>query len=115
MKKTFYIVLLAAVYALVASCADHDDPKLSPIDASQVKITANVSDRPNASWMVPTKEMTISVQNLEMTAPKGVVLKSVYLVANTDLGSRLIEEKPYSGQDMEFKVPLTSMRGRINF
>ncbi|MDE7377282.1 MAG: hypothetical protein K2N16_10600, partial [Muribaculaceae bacterium] len=115
MKKTIVAIMVGAVCALLSACADHDDPKLAPIDTSNVKITATVSDRPNSEWMTMTEELTISVQNLTMTAPKGVVLKSVSLVANTALGSRLVGEKPYSGEALEFKVPLASLQGRCNF
>lgn len=115
MKKTIIAAVICTVYVLLTACADHDDPKLAPIDTSKVKITANVSDRPNSEWMTTTEELTISVQNLEMTAPKGVVLKSVSLVANTGLSRHLIDEKPYSGETLEFKVPLSILQGRCNF
>lgn len=115
MKKTIFVTAVGAICLLLTACVDHDDPKLAPIDTSKVKITANVSDRPNSEWMTATEELTISVQNLEMTAPKGVVLKSVSLVANTGLSRHLIDEKPYSGETLEFKVPLAALQGRCNF
>ena len=94
------------VAGVFASCADHDDPQLAPIDTTQVKITATVKDEPNSSWMSVSEEMTISVSDIEMTAPKGVVLRTVSLVANNGLSTYLIDDKPFSGQPMEFKVPL---------
>lgn len=115
MKKTFIAAVIGAVCVMLTSCLDHDDPKLAPIDTSQIKVTASVSDRPNSEWMTTTEELTISVQNLEMAAPKGVVLKSVSLVANTGLSRHLIDEKPYSGETLEFKVPLSALQGRCNF
>lgn len=103
------------VAGVFASCADHDDPQLAPIDTTQVKITATVKDEPNSSWMSVSEEMTISVSDIEMTAPKGIVLRTVSLVANNGLSTYLIDDKPFSGQPMEFKVPLVGKQGRLNF
>lgn len=110
-SKLLLFVLLSAV----TSCADHDDPKLAPIDTTQVKITANVSDSPNSAWMNVTEEMTVRVSDVKMNAPKGVVLRSVTLMASSGYVKYTIDEKPYSGDPLEFKIPLTGMRGRLNF
>ena len=115
MNRVLILSLLTAICAILPSCSDHDDPKLSPIDTSDVKITATVTDSPNTTWMDVTEEMTINVSNVNMTAPKGVVLRSISLIGSTGNGKMLIDEKPFSGEPLEFKVPLTSMRGRINF
>ncbi len=109
------IVIIAFISLLAASCSDHDDPKLAPIDTTKVKITANVSETPTGSWMNITEEMTIRVSNLEMSAPKGVVLRSVSLIASNGNMRYNIDDKPYSGEPLEFKVPLTNIRGRLNF
>ena len=109
------IVILAFISLLAVSCSDHDDPKLAPIDTTKVKITANVSETPTGQWMNVTEEMTIRVSNLEMSAPKGVVLRSVSLIASSGNVRYSIDDKPYSGEPLEFKVPLTNMRGRLNF
>ncbi len=107
--------LLFAICGLMASCADHDDPKLAPIDTSKVTVTASVTELPNSSWLNVTEEMTIRVSNVEMTAPKGVVLRSISLIANNGTVRYMIDEKPYSGDPLEFKIPLSGMRGRLNF
>ncbi len=107
--------LLLAIFSLATSCADHDDPQLSPIDTTRVKITATVKDIPNTSWLNITEELTISVSNIEMSAPKGVVLRSISLVANNGIGRYTVDDKPYSGEPLEFKVPLTMLKGRVSF
>lgn len=109
------IVIIAFISLLTVSCSDHDDPKLAPIDTTKVKITANVSETPTGQWMNVTEEMTIRVSNLEMSAPKGVVLRSVSLIASSGNVRYSIDDKPYSGEPLEFKIPLTNMRGRLNF
>lgn len=109
------IVIITFISLLAVSCSDHDDPELAPIDTTKVKITANVSEPPTGSWMNITEEMTIRVSNLEMSAPKGVVLRSVSLTASSGNVRYSIDDKPYSGEPLEFKVPLTNMRGRLNF
>lgn len=109
------IVIITFIGLLAVSCSDHDDPKLAPIDTTKVKITANVSETPTGQWMNVTEEMTIRVSNLEMSAPKGVVLRSVSLTASSGNVRYSIDDKPYSGEPLEFKVPLTNMRGRLNF
>ncbi len=115
MKRIDFHTLLLFIIAIVPSCADHDDPQLSPIDTTHVKITATVKDYPNTSWLNITEELTISVSDIDMSAPKGVVLRSVSLIANNGTGRYTIEDKPYSGETLEFKVPLTMLKGRINF
>ncbi|MDE6288047.1 MAG: hypothetical protein K2M00_04600 [Muribaculaceae bacterium] len=115
MKRFKIITLLAVICTLFQSCADHDDPKLEPIDTTKVKITASVAEAPNYSWFNVTEEITIKVSNVEMTAPKGVILRSISLIANNGSMSFTIDDKPYSGEPLEFKIPLRSLQGRINF
>lgn len=107
--------LLFVLLSVVTSCADHDDPKLAPIDTTNVKITAEISDTPNSAWMDVTEEMTIRISDIKMDAPKGVVLKSITLTASSGYVKYTIDDKPYSGDPLEFKIPLTGMRGRLNF
>lgn len=110
MNKLSKILLL--IFLVVAtSCADHDDPALSPIDTSNVKISAKVDAVPTSSWLSTAEEMTIRISDVEMSAPKGIVLRNINLFNN---GQRIIS-KPYSGEALEFKVPLNYMNGRINF
>lgn len=109
------ITIIAFISLLAASCADHDDPKLAPIDTTKVKITANVTEAPSDTWMSISEEMTIRVSNIEMSAPKGVMLRSVSLIANSGNVRYNLNDKPFSGELLEFKVPLTNMRGRLNF
>ncbi|MDE5838638.1 MAG: hypothetical protein K2K52_08000 [Paramuribaculum sp.] len=114
MKKSVVVkvsMFLIGICCLATSCADHDDPELTPINTSEVKITSSVNALPTASWLNPTEEMTIRVSNVSMSAPKGVVLRSISLCE----GGRTVLDKPFSGETLEFKVPLTSMRGRVNF
>lgn len=115
MKKPLFLSLQALLCLILASCVDHDDPKLSPIDTTQVKITATVKDLPNSRWMNVSEEMTVSVSDIEMNAPKGVVLKSISLVVGNGMVSYTIDDKPFSGEPMEFKVPLIGKQGRFNF
>lgn len=115
MKKSLFLSISTFICLILASCADHDDPKLSPIDTSQVKITATVKDLPNSRWLNVTEEMTVSVSNVEMTAPKGVVLRSISLVAGNGVVMYTVDDKPFSGEPMEFKVPLVGKQGRFNF
>lgn len=103
--------MVALIVALLPSCADHDDPELAPINTSDVKIQASVAALPITTWMNPTEEMTIRVSNVSMTAPKGVVLRSISLYVN----GNSIMDKPFSGETLEFKVPLSNMQGRMNF
>lgn len=115
MNRFFIYTLLAAVCLIIPSCADHDDPKLAPIDTTQIKITAAVKDTPQSTWSNTSEEMTILVSDVEMKAPKGIVLRSISLVANNGNSRGIIDEKPYSGEPIEFKVPLTGLQGRVNF
>ncbi len=57
----------------------------------------------------------LNVSDVKMKAPDGVVLKSISLVANNGSSRYVIDEKPFSGNPMEFKVPLRSMQGRVYF
>lgn len=105
------IVLLSVLSLLMTACLDHDNPELSPIDTTAVKITANVDAFPASAWLNPTEEVTIRVSDVDMVAPKGIVLRNIKL---TNQGQTIMT-KPYSGEPLEFKVPLTYMRGRLNF
>lgn len=115
MNKFTALAYVTSICSILSSCADHDDPKLSPIDTSQIKISATVKDHPNTPWLNTSEEMTVDVNNVVMSAPKGVVLKSISLVANNGTSRYEVDEKPYSGEPLEFKVPLTGLRGRLNF
>ena len=115
MKKISFYALLATVCMILPSCLDHDNPKLSPIDTTNVKITATVKDYPDTPWLNVAEELTVNVSDIEMTAPKGVVLRSVSLVANNGTGIHTVDDKPYSGEPLEFKVPLNMLKGRVNF
>lgn len=109
-KLIIPFILLA--FLSVVSCSDHDDPKLSPIDTSKVKITANVSATPSVNWLNPTEELTVRVADVDMSAPKGVVLRSVSLMVE----GREWQQKPFSGEAVEFKIPLNHLPlGRVNF
>lgn len=110
MKRIVQFILIGFC-CLITSCADHDDPELAPINTSDVKISASVNVHPTAIWLNPTEEMTISVSNVSMSAPKGVVLRSITLEGN----GQTIINKPFSGETLEFKVPLSYMQGRVNF
>lgn len=115
MKKALTLFVLTAVSVVLHSCVDHDDPQLMPIDTSQVTISASVSSEPDLGWLNVTEELTINVSNVEMKAPKGVVLRSISLIANNGMSSFMIDDKPYSGQPLQFKIPLIGLKGRINF
>lgn len=113
--KIFILTLPAIISAVFQSCADHDDPELAPIDTTQVEVSARVTDSPDSRWLNVTEEMTVNVSDVKMKAPDGVVLKSISLVANNGSSRYVIDEKPFSGNPMEFKVPLRSMQGRVYF
>lgn len=115
MKKLFNLFIGGVITGSVVSCVDHDDPHLAPIDTTQVRITASVTEHPTDAWMDVTEEMTVGVSDIELSAPKGVMLKSVSLIASGGSSSYVVGEKPYSGEPMEFKVPLKELKGRINF
>lgn len=115
MNKFLAFSLLAIICIVLPACSDHDDPKLSPIDTTQVKITATINESPNSSWLNVTEQLTINVSDIKMTAPKGVVLRSVKLVANNGYSQYVVDDKPFSGDPMEFKTSLSIMKGRVNF
>lgn len=108
-KHLLFAVLLGLI---VTGCSDHDDPKLAPIDTSKVKIRSDVKVLPSESWSwySTSDELTVRVEDVDISAPKGVVLRSIDLAVN----GRVIAEKPFSGEMLEFKVPLTYMAGRLN-
>ena len=112
MNKTVKFVLGAMCVAL-AGCADHDDPELNPIDTTAVRISSDVKVSPQVawSWYDQSEKLTVSVDNVNMDAPKGVVLRSVDLLAN---GS-VIASKPFAGERLEFMLPLSDVStGRLN-
>lgn len=115
MNKLSIFTLLTLTFATLSSCMDHDDPKLEPIDTTQVKIAADVTYSPTSQWQDKAEEMTIKVSDIKMNAPKGVVLKSISLTAYSGYSRYTIDEKPFSGEILEFKVPLIGMQGRITF
>ncbi|MDE6485811.1 MAG: hypothetical protein K2L14_10520 [Duncaniella sp.] len=111
MMKNFLHAIFCLIALTVNSCADHDNPELAPIDTSKVKITADVEVTPSKAWLNPTEEITVKVSDVEMTAPKGVVLRNINLMVD----GRTAIQKPYSGETLEFKVPLNYVQtGRIN-
>lgn len=94
-------------------CADHDNPELDPIDTTNVKITSDVKVSPQVawSWYDQSEQLTVSVDNVNMNAPKGVVLRSIDFLAN---GS-VIASKPFAGERLEFMLPLNNVpTGRLN-
>lgn len=110
MKKLIIPFLAAAAMALTG-CKDHDDPELAPIDTSKVTVTADITVTPSVAWLNPTEEITVTVANVEMSAPKGVVLRNINLM----IGDRVYEQKPFAGETLEFKMPLNHMPlGRLN-
>lgn len=115
MKETLYSILIKIACLLLPSCIDHDDPQLAPIDTTQVKITASVKDTPNSRWLTETEELTIQVSNIELTAPKGVVLRSISLIGQNGNSFYRFNEKPFSGKPLEFKIPLNGSQGRVYF
>ncbi len=110
MKKIIQILLLG-ICCIATSCADHDDPELTPINTTDVKINADIDVVPSAKWLNPTEEVTIRVSNVNMVAPKGIVLRSISLYES---GQKILD-KPFSGENLEFRVPLTYMQGRVYF
>lgn len=105
------LTLITGFCCLMSSCLDHDNPELAPINTSKVKIAASIDTKPTATWLNTTEEVTIVVSNVNMTAPKGVVLRSISLEEN----GREISNKPFSGETLVYKVPLTYLQGRVNF
>lgn len=107
------IITFLLFFSLLAatSCTDHDDPELSPIDTSEVKITAQVNVDPSAEWLNPTEQITVTVSDVNMSAPKGVVLRNISIMVN----GQEHQQKPFSGEPLEFKLPLTYFpKGRVN-
>lgn len=94
----------------MTSCLDHDDPNLAPIDTSKVKISANIVVKPTATWLNQSEEISVSVSDVDMIAPKGVVIRSISLCKDNNP----VLEKPYSGAPLDFKYSLDYTRGRVN-
>ncbi len=110
MKKIIFPLALAASL-LFAGCQDHDSPELSPIDTSKVKITSEVTATPTVMWLNPTEEITVKVSNVDMSAPKGVVLRNINLMVE----GVMYMQKPFAGDELEFKLPLNRLpKGRVN-
>lgn len=110
--KQYLLPIIAAVSLTLTACGDHDNPELMPIDTTKVAITADVTVSPQTAWLNPTEEITVSVRNVTMDAPAGLVLRNIILSAN----DREISSKPFDGKPLEFKVPLNQVGiGRINF
>ena len=119
MKKIynpFFSLFLLFLYSfLVASCSDREEPQLAPIDTSSVKIEATIKSTPTSQWLIPTEQLSIKVSDVEMTASQGIILQSISLIANDGTTSEVVDNKPFSGKDLEFRVSLKDLQGRINF
>lgn len=114
--NSFFSLFLIFLFSFIAvSCSEQEEPQLAPIDTSLVKIKANIESTPTSQWLIPTKQLSIKVSDVEMTAPQGVILQSISLIANDGTTSEVVDNKPYSGKDLEFRVSLNNLRGRINF
>lgn len=109
------VVQLLIFLALGTSCSNQDEPQLDIIDTSLVKIEASVKSSPTSQWLIPTEQLSIKVSDVEMTAPQGVILQSVSLIANDGAKAEVIDSKPFSGKDLEFRVSLNNLQGRVNF
>ena len=109
MIKLKYLSLIVLTSTILQSCVDHDGQQLSPIYITQVIIMASVKDTPNTTWLNVTEEPSISVSDVKMNATKGVVLRSLSLVANIGFSKYVIDDKPFSGEPMVFKIPLSGM------
>lgn len=116
-KNTFNFssFLLFLTSFIVVSCSSNDEPQLDPIDTSLVKIESNVKCSPVSQWLVPTQQLSIKVSDIEMSAPNGVVLESISLIAKEGTKTKVIDNKPFSGNELEFKISLNDLQGRVNF
>lgn len=114
-NSTLSLFLLFLFSVFVTSCSDPDEPQLDPIDTSLVKIEASIKSSPTSQWMIPTEQLSIKVSDVEMTAPQGVILQSISLVANDGTKAYVVDDKPFSGKDLEFKVSLKNLQGRVHF
>lgn len=101
--------------SILLSCSERDEAQLEPINTSLVKISATIKSTPNSPWLIPSQQLSIKITDVEMTSPQGVILENISLIANDGSTSSVIANKPFSGEDMEFKVPLTNLLGRVNF
>ena len=112
---SFFSLFLIFLLSLIAfSCSEGDEPQLAPIDTSLVKIEATIKNTPTSQWLIPTEQLSIKVSDVEMTAPEGVILQSISLIANDGTKTEVIDDKPFSGKDLEFRVSLNNLRGRVN-
>lgn len=110
-----FAVLIFLSSVILTSCSNGDEPQLAPIDTSLVKIEANIKSTPNSQWLIPTEQLSIKLSNVEMSAPQGVILQNISLIANDGTKAEVVEDKPFSGKDLEFRVSLNNFRGRVNF
>lgn len=105
MKKLFQNILIGALgFAGFVSCEDHDSPELSPIDTTEIGITASITLNPSHLWYTTRDEYGIKVGNIDMTAPQGTVIRTVSLL----IDGQTVMEKPWSGDMLEFQLPLSS-------
>lgn len=112
---SFSFSLLLTFSLLFCGCSDSDEPQSEPIDTSLVKVRANVKGSPTSPWMVPSEQFSIKVTDIDMTAPEGVILQSISLIANYGSTTEVINTKPFSGEDLDFRVSMNNMKGRVNF
>lgn len=110
---SLFLIFLSSFF--IVSCSDADEPQLDPIDTSLIKIDASIKCTPTSQWLVPTQQLSIKVSNIEMTAPQDVILQSISLIANDGTKTDIIDNKPFSGKDLEFRVSLNNLQGRVNF
>ena len=114
--NSYYSLFLIFIFSFMAvSCSERDEPQLAPIDTSTVKIEATIKSAPTSQWLIPTEQLSIKISDVEMTAPQGVILQSISLIANDGTKIEVIDNKPFSGKDLEFRVSLNNLRGRVNF
>ncbi len=109
MKKLLTLILFPL---MLVSCLDHDNPELGAINTEAVKIDATISVTPANTWIERSQELVVRVSDLNMKAPKGVILRNIRLMVD----DRQLLTKPYSGEELEFRVPLNYITpGRLNF
>lgn len=114
-NSCYSLFLIFLFSLLVASCSDRDEPQLAPIDTSSVKIEATIKSTPTSQWLIPTEQLSIKISDVEMTAPQGIILQSITLIAHDGTKAEVVENKPFSGKPLEFRISLNNLRGRINF
>lgn len=105
------LFLLSLLCILLSSCADNDDARLEPINTSKVKISANVTVSPSCYWMNKSEELSITVSDVVLDAPKGVVIRNISVFAD----DFLVLRKPYFGETLDFKFQLERGYGKVYF